>query len=382
MTTQNSIGKEEFLANASREAERRGLYDFTIVDADCHHAETSCFPEIAKYVENPAIRRIMESNTHKAMNAFIPDMMGDRHVAGRLKRAVKESDNLYGIGSGSEALLAHLKHSMKAMAIDYSLLFPTPILALGMNPKVEVEAALAHAYDHWLVENILAVDKSVKALLYLPFNDPDMSLRIIEELGDKQGVVGFMTTSNRYTKIQENRQMKVYRALEERELVLGFHSNLNWRERIFEPLNSFLAAHALGFPVYNMVHMTNLVLNGIPERFPKLKFAFIEAGLSWLPFMMMRLDNEYMMRMSEAPLLKKKPSEYIKEFYFTTQPLEADNSYIQTIFEMVGTSQILYASDYPHWDFDLPSRVYDLPFLNEEQKRDILGRNAMKLFKI
>ncbi len=377
-----TASKQEFLDNAAREAKMRGLYDFPIVDCDCHHSEASCFPEIAKYVENPQIRRILEHTSHRAMTAFIPDMVGDRHVGARLKRGVKKNDTQYGIGSGSEALLAHLKYSMNAMAIDYSLLFPTPILALGMNPKHEVEAALAQAYDRWLVHNILAAEPSIKATLYLPFNDPDMSMRIIEELGDKPGVVGFMTTSNRYTKIQENRQMQVFRAIEERGLVFGFHSNLNWRERIFEPLNSFLAAHALGFPVYNMVHMANLVLNGIPERFPKLKFMFIEAGLAWLPFMMMRLDNEYMMRTSEAPLLKKKPSEYIKDFYYTTQPLEADNKYIETIFEMVGTSQLLYASDYPHWDFDLPSRVYDLPFLNEDQKRDILGRNAMKLFNI
>jgi len=42
----------------------------------------------------------------------------------------------------------------------------------------------------------------------------------------------------------------------------------------------------------------------------------------------------------------------------------------------------MYASDYPHWDFDLPSKIYDLPFLSEEDKRKILGGNALKLFDI
>ena len=45
-------------------------------------------------------------------------------------------------------------------------------------------------------------------------------------------------------------------------------------------------------------------------------------------------------------------------------------------------TQLLYASDYPHWDFDLPSVIYDLPFLDERQKRNILGANAQKLFKL
>jgi predicted TIM-barrel fold metal-dependent hydrolase len=43
-------------------------------------------------------------------------------------------------------------------------------------------------------------------------------------------------------------------------------------------------------------------------------------------------------------------------------------------------TQLLYSSDYPHWDFDLPSVIYDLPFLNETQKRAILGSNALRVF--
>jgi uncharacterized protein len=49
---------------------------------------------------------------------------------------------------------------------------------------------------------------------------------------------------------------------------------------------------------------------------------------------------------------------------------------------MDAKNQLMYASDYPHWDFDLPSKIYDLPFLSEEDKRKILGGNALKLFDI
>jgi hypothetical protein len=45
-------------------------------------------------------------------------------------------------------------------------------------------------------------------------------------------------------------------------------------------------------------------------------------------------------------------------------------------------TQLLYASDYPHWDMDLPSTIYDLPFLSPQAKRNILGENARKLFKL
>jgi uncharacterized protein len=42
----------------------------------------------------------------------------------------------------------------------------------------------------------------------------------------------------------------------------------------------------------------------------------------------------------------------------------------------------MYASDYPHWDMDLPSTIYDLPFLSEQAKRNILGGNAKRVFNL
>jgi hypothetical protein len=45
-------------------------------------------------------------------------------------------------------------------------------------------------------------------------------------------------------------------------------------------------------------------------------------------------------------------------------------------------TQLLYSSDYPHWDFDLPSTIWDLPFLSEKAKHNILGGNAARLFNL
>ena len=77
-----------------------------------------------------------------------------------------------------------------------------------------------------------------------------------------------------------------------------------------------------------MVHLTNWIINGIPERFPKLKVMWIESGLAWLPFMMQRLDDEYMMRPIDAPLLKRLPSEYMREMYYTSQPIEVTTTWM------------------------------------------------------
>jgi hypothetical protein len=47
---------------------------------------------------------------------------------------------------------------------------------------------------------------------------------------------------------------------------------------------------------------------------------------------------------------------------------------------MAADTQLLYSSDYPHQDFDLPTLIWDLPFLSEQARRNILGGNAMRLF--
>jgi predicted TIM-barrel fold metal-dependent hydrolase len=146
-----------------------------------------------------------------------------------------------------------------------------------------------------------------------------------------------------------------------------------------------MAVHALGFAWFNILHMTNWLVNGLPERFPKLKTCWVESGLAWVPFLMQRLDNEWMMRSSEVPLLKRRPSDYMREMHYSTQPMEMINNReaLELTFKMINAeTQLMYASDYPHWDMDLPSTIYDLPFLSETAKRNILGGNAKRVYNL
>ena len=91
-----------------------------------------------------------------------------------------------------------------------------------------------------------------------------------------------------------------------------------------------------------------------------------------------------MMRSSEAPLLKRRPSEYMADMYFTSQPLERSNMDLTeaTLKAIKAETQLLFASDWPHWDFDRPSAITTLPFLSEQAKRNILGLNAARVFNL
>lgn len=377
----------EVLRNARRQAEERDLSRMLIVDADAHHYETESWSEITSYLEDPVMRHLSDSSGIGRLNGsqspLLPPQIGNQDIAGRVLRYPYRG--LETTSPGELRDTAIVRRSMQAIGIDFQVLFPTPMLALGMHPLPDVEVGVARAYARWITERVCAENPSIKTMLYLPFNEPDACVRIVEEFGGAPGVVGFMVTSVRFKPVHHNSYMRLYSAIEERGLPLGFHAGYTWADRSMEQMNKFISVHALGFAWFNMVHMTNWVINGLPERFPDLDVVWIESGLAWLPFLMQRLDSEYMLRSSEAPLLQRKPSEYMANMYFTSQPLERTDNLeaLQLTFEMMNARErLMYSSDYPHWDFDLPSVIYDLPFLDQQAKRAILGTNAQRLFKL
>src|SRR5262249_1604643 len=121
---------------------------------------------------------------------------------------------------------------MDAMGVDYSGLFPTPMLFLGLHPQVEVEVAMCRAYNRWLCERLLAVEPRIISMLYLPFNDPDAAYKTVKDFGDKKGVVGFMVTSPRYKPVHDNAYVKTYALLEEMGKPIAFHAAYNWHDQV------------------------------------------------------------------------------------------------------------------------------------------------------
>jgi hypothetical protein len=374
----------KLLAHAARQATERGYKNFPIVDVDSHHYELESFHEILEYMDDPVLQQLAMSAALSGAkgNGVMPGGVGYQDMGGRVTRySLRKIEKAEGDHHRDITLT---KRWMDAMGVDVAVMFPSPMLQLGLHPQIEVEVALGRAYNRWLTERVLAHEPRIRSMLYLPFNDPEAAFRTVKEFGGAKGVAGFMVTSARHRPVQHNPYMKTYALLEEMNLPLAFHAGYNWNDQAMGMMNKFISVHAIGFVFFNMVHLTNWIMNGLPERFPKLKVMWIESGLAWVPFMMQRLDNEFMMRSSEAPALKRKPSDYMREMFFSSQPMEmTDMGAIEQTFRMIkAESQLLYSSDYPHWDFDLPSVIYDLPFLGEQAKRNILGGNAARLFNL
>jgi predicted TIM-barrel fold metal-dependent hydrolase len=318
---------------------------------------------------NTALLNAVPGMTYQPLHGRIP------HQAGLLEQVEAK---------GCHHFTELARRAMDAMGIDYQIVFPTPMLLLGMHPQEDIEVALSKAYNRWATECILPEDARLKGLAYLPFNTPEACVEEVERYANDPNIIGFTVTSTRNRPIHHNRYMRLYSAIEATGKPLAWHSGFNWGDPSFAQLNRFISMHSLSFVHYSLIHMTNWIINGLPERFPKLKLLWVESGCAWIPFLMQRLDHEYMMRSCEAPALKRLPSEYMRDMYYTTQPLERSNLKILqcTLEAFRAETQLLFASDWPHWDFDPPSSITTLPFLSDQAKRNILGLNAARLFNL
>jgi predicted TIM-barrel fold metal-dependent hydrolase len=114
-----------------------------------------------------------------------------------------------------------------------------------------------------------------------------------------------------------------------------------------------------------------------------LRVVLTECGVAWAAALTWSLDSAWELMRSEHPRLQRPPSEYIREHvWFTTQPIEEpdDPQHLLWAIEHARLAdRLLFATDYPHWDFDSPKQA--LPrALGPSLRRAILCDNALSLY--
>ena len=268
--TIEELNTTRLLAHARKQVHKRGFDDILIVDVDAHHYENEHYDEFLPFMENDVFRQlVMSGRSKKQQSGIVPMPTGYQDMGGRVTRYPLRWTEQTDDGQIRDVQLGH--RWMDAMGVDYSCLFPTGMLNIGLHPQKEMEVELCWAYNRWLTEKVMPeAGGRFFSLLCLPFSDPAAALRHVETFGDRKHVGGFMVTTVRSNMgVHDNAYMKVYRAMEERGLAIAFHSGVNWGEPGFASCNRFISAHALGFTWYNVLNCTNWVVNGIGERFPQ-----------------------------------------------------------------------------------------------------------------
>jgi hypothetical protein len=84
----------------------------------------------------------------------------------------------------------------------------------------------------------------------------------------------------------------------------------------------------------------------------------------------------------ETPHLERLASEYLRDHvWMTTQPMEEPNpsAHLRDTIDWIGLDRLLFATDYPHWDYDDPLTAMPLRLSKEEHENFLFG-NANRLY--
>ena len=288
-------------------------------------------------------------------------------------------------GSDRDFLIHQL---VDAYQIDVAILTGAGILGVSVLTDADYAAAVASAYNDWLIAKWLSYDRRFRGAMVIATQDPQLAAAEIDRVGDHTGIVEVVMASATRIPYGQRFYHPIYAAAERHGLPVAIHPGTEGAGIANPPTaagypSRYIEWHTCLSQNF-MAHLVSLVCEGVFVKFPNLRFVLIEGGVSWLAPLMWRLDKNYKALRAEVPWLTRLPSEYIKEHCrLTTQPIEEppNPEHLVQIFEMIDAEHILmYSSDYPHWDFDSPLAA--LQYLPERMKRRIMVDNARELYRL
>jgi predicted TIM-barrel fold metal-dependent hydrolase len=345
-----------------------------IIDCDVHHTRKNPL-ELAEYLPEPWRSELLKYGERRLNSGILQQEGGGRW----------ETKPPAGGPAGGDADFMK-EQLLDKYGISYALLSGSGHHITGI-PDPDYAAAMVSAWNDHTIDHWLTADKRFKMALWVAHQDPLQAAKEIERHGDHPDVicVGFSSTTresfgNRFF-------YPIYEAAERKGLPIGIHPGQGGAmmaqasSTASGVARSYLEWHT-GVSQAYMGHLTSLILEGVFERFPKLRFFLVEGGIAWLPHLMWRMDSHFKGLRQQAPWLKRLPSEYVADHVrLTTQPMEEPkkHEHLQQIFDMIDAENLLmFASDYPHWDFDEPSTLAKK--LPASMRQKIMYDNAAAFF--
>jgi len=259
-----------------------------------------------------------------------------------------------------------------------------PLNGAGAQLNLDYAAALCAATNEWQLAEWTGPEPRLRASLIVPYEDGELAAREIHRLGDNPSFVQVLLVIRTSEPLGRRKYWKMFEAAVEHNLPIGMHfggsggaaiTGVGWP--------SFYIEDHAGMPTSFYTQVVSLACEGVFEQFPSLKFVLIEGGFAWLPSLMWRLDKAYARLKDEVPHLKRLPSEYIRDhFWITTQPIEEPakpRHFGQLLEQLNMNDRLMFATDYPHWDFDAPDAAIPSS-IGGDLLRDILAENAKKLY--
>jgi uncharacterized protein len=271
--------------------------------------------------------------------------------------------------------------------ISMSVVYPTAGLALGMVQLPEWASSLSQGYNDWLADRFTKVTPRIKGVALLAPQDPQQAAAELRRTVTEHGFVGGVlpaATSNRLPLFGSPVYDMLWQTAAELDVPIALHGGVSSNMGL-DRLASFAEVHCMEHPMAQMVHMTNMVFQGMFDRHPNVRVAFLEAGVGWVPYMMDRLDEDAEKFGSRLPKpLERRPSEYLKSgnVFFTA---EVEEHTLPYVLSLLRDDIILWASDFPH-ERERDEFGGDIPYfraredISDQVKGKILYDNAVRYY--
>jgi predicted TIM-barrel fold metal-dependent hydrolase len=278
---------------------------------------------------------------------------------------------------------------MDREGIDHQVLFGGLSIGVSTFDDAGFAADYARAYNDWLLGTICAhAPDRLSGVAVVPIQSIDRAVDELRRAKAKGAVaVTIPPVLDETRNLDDPSLLPFFAAAAEEDLAIAVHS----APGMHVPLpaagrfSNYAQVHALSFPVDQMVALTALVLGGVLDRFPSLRFGFMESGIGWVPYFVHRLHEHHEKLPHLLPEVKTDPRDILErgQCYFS---FEAEEPLLETCVEHLGADHWVYASDYPHWDSDFPGTVDECRAmaapLGDEITAKVLGANAARLYGV
>lgn len=355
-----------------------------VVDADGHVIEP---PELWREYLEPEYRDRAPQPAVDEKGRFgyrVGDTWMMQVAASLAVRDPETGDFIAPPGGGADPKL-RLEH-MDQDGIDVAVLYPTLAFFFPELRDPELHAALCRAYNDWLADYCRSAPERLLGVALLPLEDVAASIAELERCVERHGFRGAFFRPNPYAErpIQDPAYDPFWDCARGLGVPITVHEGVSdgiptlGRDRTRNPVQLHLMSH----PFEQMAACAGLVFAGVLERFPELRFVFLESGTGWVPYWLDRMDEHCEVWGDKLPGMTEKPSESFRRQCFVA--MDPDDHVAATTVRLLGDECVVWSSDYPHPDAPFPGAVSaslkTLAALPEESIHRVMGGNARRLY--
>jgi uncharacterized protein len=247
------------------------------------------------------------------------------------------------------------------------------------NP--DMRAALLTAVNDHVTRQWLDTEPRLRGSIFVSAEDPEASVAEIERLAPDSRYVQVLMLAMQERHHGARHYWPIYEAAERHDLTIAIHAGglyrnppsvAGWPSYQFED-------YVMQSAVFENI-LVALLGEGVMQKFPNLKFVFLESGFAWLPTAIWRMNKTWRGVRQEVPWLSEQPSEVMRDrVFFGLQPVDPPGpEQLQHLIKHIGsTDMLLYSTDYPHRQFlDNPVPT-GFP---EQDKPGLLFSNALRAY--